>query len=95
MREHESQGYLMANLESKAFGGETNSLAGGTSRLSRYQPLLKDKIGDRRVIGTPRAVVGHFASRGSSENVSIMPSKFQLMTMDSLMRRAVEFLVLD
>lgn len=31
-----------------------NSLAGGTSRLSRYQPLLKDKIGDGRVIGTPR-----------------------------------------
>lgn len=74
-----------------------NSWADGrhdTSRLSCFQPLLNDEIGDGRVIGTPRDVVGHLASRGISHNVSIMSAKFQLMTMDGLMRRAVEFLVL-
>lgn len=84
----------MANLESKAV--EMNSWAGGrlgTSRLSCFQPLLNDKIGDRRVIGTQRDIDGHLASHGISQNVSIMPAKFQLMTMDGPMRRAVEFLV--
>lgn len=87
MRKHESQGYSMSNLESQAFGVEMNSWVGGR----RVSPIMFTTF--LRAFGPQRDVAGHEASRGSSKNVSITSARFKLMTTDSLMGRAVAFLV--